>query len=42
VLTFFGIAIGWLRARSASIYPPMALHATFNATALVVSVAGVG
>lgn len=42
VLTFFGIAIGWLRARSASIYPPMALHATFNATALVVSVTGVG
>jgi membrane protease YdiL (CAAX protease family) len=42
VLTFFGIAIGWLRARSESIYPPMALHATFNATALVVSVAGVG
>src|SRR5687768_12210489 len=32
VLTFFGIAIGWLRARSESIYPPMALHATFNAT----------
>ena len=42
VLTFFGIAIGWLRARSDSIYPPMALHATFNATALIVSVAGLG
>lgn len=42
VLTLFGVAIGWLRARSDSIYPPMVLHATFNATALVVSVAGVG
>jgi uncharacterized protein len=42
VLIFFGIAIGWLRARSESIYPPIALHATFNATALVVSVSGVG
>lgn len=42
VLIFFGLAIGWLRARTDSIYPPIALHATFNATALVVSVAGVG
>lgn len=42
VLTFFGVAIGWLRARSDSIYPPMVLHATFNATALVVSVTGLG
>jgi uncharacterized protein len=42
VLIFFGLAIGWLRARSDSIYPPVALHATFNATALAVSVAGVG
>ena len=41
VLTFFGIAIGWLRARTDSVYPPMGLHAAFNATALIVSVAGV-
>jgi membrane protease YdiL (CAAX protease family) len=41
VLTFFGIAIGWLRARADSIYPPMVLHAAFNATALIVSVVGV-
>jgi membrane protease YdiL (CAAX protease family) len=41
VLTFFGIAIGWLRARTDSIYPPMVLHAAFNATALIVSVVGV-
>jgi CAAX protease family protein len=38
VLTVFGVVIGWLRARTASIYPPMALHATFNGVALVVSV----
>ncbi len=42
VLTFFGFAIGWLRWRSESIYPPMLLHATFNGAALILSVAGVG
>lgn len=38
VLTFFGIAVGWLRARTRSVYPPMILHGVFNATALIVSV----
>jgi membrane protease YdiL (CAAX protease family) len=38
VLTFFGIAIGWLRMRTDSLYPPVLLHATFNGIALVVSV----
>jgi membrane protease YdiL (CAAX protease family) len=38
VLTFFGLAIGWLRARTDSIYPPIALHSVFNGTALIVSV----
>ena len=38
VLTIFGIAIGWLRARTNSIYPPMLLHATFNGAALILSV----
>ncbi|MGI8479792.1 MAG: CPBP family intramembrane glutamic endopeptidase [Gaiellaceae bacterium] len=42
VLIFFGIAIGWLRARTHSVYPSMLLHSTFNATALILSVAGVG
>jgi len=42
VLIFFGIAIGWLRARTNSVYPSMLLHSTFNATALILSVAGVG
>jgi hypothetical protein len=38
VLTFFGIAVGWLRARTRSVYPPMLLHGVFNGTALIVSV----
>lgn len=42
VLTIFGIAVGWLRARTDSLYPPVLLHATFNGLALVVSVTGAG
>jgi membrane protease YdiL (CAAX protease family) len=42
VLTFFGVAVGWLRARTDSVYPAMLLHAAFNGAALVVSVAGGG
>jgi hypothetical protein len=42
VLAVFGIVVGWLRVRTESIYPPMLLHATFNGTALLVSVSGVG
>jgi membrane protease YdiL (CAAX protease family) len=30
VLTAFGIVIGWVRAKTNSIYPCMVLHATFN------------
>ncbi|MGH3137732.1 MAG: lysostaphin resistance A-like protein [Gaiellaceae bacterium] len=40
VLAIFGIVVGWLRVRTNSIYPPMLLHATFNGTALLVSVSG--
>jgi len=40
VLIVFGTVLGWVRARSRSIYPSMLLHATFNATALIVAVAG--
>jgi membrane protease YdiL (CAAX protease family) len=40
VLAVFGIVVGWLRVRTDSIYPPMLLHATFNGTALLVSVSG--
>lgn len=42
VLTVFGIVVGWLRARTRSVYPSMLLHATFNGTALIVSVAVTG
>lgn len=38
VLTVFGIVVGWLRSRTASVYPPMILHGVFNGTALLVSV----
>ena len=39
VLAFFGIVVGWLRAKTDSVYPGMLLHATFNGVALLVSVA---
>jgi uncharacterized protein len=38
VLAFFGLAVGWLRARTDSIYPPFAVHSLFNGVALIVSV----
>ena len=40
VLAFFGIVVGWLRARTDSVYPGMLLHGTFNGIALLVSVVG--
>jgi membrane protease YdiL (CAAX protease family) len=40
VLAFFGIVVGWLRARTDSVYPGMLLHGTFNGVALVVAVSG--
>jgi membrane protease YdiL (CAAX protease family) len=42
VLAFFGIVVGWLRAKTDSVYPGMLLHATFNAVALLVVVSGAG
>jgi CAAX protease family protein len=39
ILTVFGLVVGWLRVRTASIYPCIALHATFNGIALIASVA---
>ena len=38
-LAFDGVALGWLRSKTDSVYPGMLLHATFNAIALIVSVA---
>jgi len=38
VLTIFGITLGWLRWQTGSVYPGMAVHALFNAAALVAAV----
>ncbi len=38
ILTLFGIALAWLRARTRSVYPGMLVHAAFNSVALIVSV----
>ena len=38
-LALFGSALAWLRWRTASIYPCILLHSTFNSIALVVAVA---
>jgi membrane protease YdiL (CAAX protease family) len=38
VLAFFGIAVAWLRTRTASVYPGMLLHGTFNGIALLAAV----
>jgi membrane protease YdiL (CAAX protease family) len=38
VLVAFGSGLAWIRARSDSVYPGMALHAVFNAIALVVAI----
>jgi membrane protease YdiL (CAAX protease family) len=42
ILSVFGIVVGWLRVRTDSIYPPIALHSAFNGIALLVSVSGAG
>jgi membrane protease YdiL (CAAX protease family) len=39
ILSIFGVAVGWLRSRTGSVYPGMLLHAAFNGVALIVSVA---
>jgi len=39
ILTMFGLVVGWLRVRTDSIYPGIVLHGTFNAIALIASVA---
>jgi uncharacterized protein len=38
VLAVFGIAVGWVRDRTRSVYPGMILHGTFNGVALIASV----
>ena len=38
ILIVFGCGLAWLRERSDSVYPGMAVHATFNAIALIAAV----
>jgi len=38
VLTLFGAILGWLRWKTESLYPPIALHAVFNGAALIAAV----
>lgn len=38
ILTAFGAGLAWLRARTASVYPCIAVHSLFNSVALVVAV----
>lgn len=38
ILSAFGAILAWLRWRTASVYPPMILHAVFNASALLAAV----
>jgi hypothetical protein len=42
ILAFFGLVVGWLRIKTESIYPPIALHAVFNGVALFAAVSGAG
>jgi hypothetical protein len=42
ILALFGAVLAWLRARTGSVYPPIVLHAVFNAAALIAGVSGVG
>ena len=39
ILVIFGLVVGWLRAKTESVYPSMILHGIFNGVAVVVSVA---
>jgi CAAX protease family protein len=42
LLAVFGFAVGWLRARTNSVYPGMVLHGFFNGLALIAAVSGAG
>jgi membrane protease YdiL (CAAX protease family) len=39
VIAAFGCALAWLRSQTDSVYPGMAVHATFNLIALIAAVA---
>ncbi|MFL5925815.1 MAG: type II CAAX prenyl endopeptidase Rce1 family protein [Gaiellaceae bacterium] len=38
VIVVFGVALGWLRERTGSVFPGMLVHSTFNLIALVAAV----
>lgn len=38
ILSIFGVILGWLRWKTNSLYPPIVLHAVFNAAALIAAV----
>jgi len=38
VLTIFGLILAWVRLKTGSIYPTIALHALFNGVALIAAV----
>ena len=38
IIAAFGCLLGWLRARTGSVFPGMALHAAFNLFALIAAV----
>lgn len=40
VLVVFGVVNAWLRLRTDSIYPPILVHSTFNAVAMMAAVSG--
>jgi membrane protease YdiL (CAAX protease family) len=42
LLAAFGAGLAWMRARTDSVFPPMATHGLFNAFALIASVAFAG
>lgn len=42
IILAFGLGLGWLRARSRSLYPCLLLHAVFNTVALTAGILGGG
>jgi membrane protease YdiL (CAAX protease family) len=38
VFVIVGLALGWLRRRTDSVYPGMVMHGAFNAVALILAV----
>lgn len=41
-LAFFGLAVGWLRLKTASVYPCMLVHGAYNAIAFAIALSTLG